>query len=386
MMIRIFSIIWVLFFFCFLTGCIEKYYAEGDEFKSGTLVVIAHIDNTDDLQTIHISRSTTLELPFKDPVSGCHVEIENGEGSVSEFLENVPGEYQNMSLAQFLESGETYRLLIVTPDGKRYSSEYETMYPVPAIDSVYWFIEEHSTREPETYQEGIQFYMDYEIELDSGRYLRWQLEETYEFHNPPYEYKEIFDTDRSFKPLPAESDWSTCWISNQLPDIYVKDLGNVEGEVYKSMPLNFVSNHSQRLKYRYSLLIRQYALSVNAYLYWEGMQNNLQSNGGMFDTQPSLTPGNICNPDDADEIVIGYFSVSETSLKRVFVSNVPDMNIIEDPYFCVPGSLPYSFYRLSWEFLPYHLATLNGKYGSVDKKCLDCREYKNSSHIPPEFW
>ena len=385
-MIRVSSFIWIFLFSCFLTGCIERYYAEGDEFKAGTLVVIAHIDNFDHLQTIHISRSTNLEIPVRDPVSGCHVEIENGEGSAYEFLEEAPGEYQGLPLVHFLKAGEAYRLLIVTPEGKRYESEFETMYPAPAIDSVYWIREEHPGREPGNTQEGIQFYMNYEIEMDSGRYLRWQLEETYEFHNPAYEFKEIFDTDRTFKPVPAESDWNTCWIYNQLPDIYVKDLGNVEGEVYRAMPLNFVSNHSQRLKHRYSLLVRQFALSAEAYWYWEGLENNLQSNGGLFDSQPSLTPGNICNPDDADEIVIGYFSVSGATVKRVFVSDVPDLIIIEDPYFCVPGGLPYSFYRLSWEFLPYYLATLDAKYGSVDKKCIDCREYKSSSHIPPEFW
>jgi len=380
---RLLPVFLLLFFF---TGCIERYYAEGDEFKSGTLVVISHIDNSDDLQSIHISRSTNLELPVRDPVSGCQVEIENEEGASYEFWEEEPGEYQNASLAHVLKTGEAYRLLIITPEGIRYESEFETMYPAPAIDSVYWFKEEHTSRETGIPEDGIQFYIDYEIDMDSGRYLRWQLEETYEFHNPPYEFKEIFDIDYSFKPLPAESDWNTCWISNQLPDIFVKDLGNVEGEVYMAMPLNFVSNQSQRLQYRYSLLIRQFALSASAYWYWEGLENNLQSNGGLFDTQPSLTPGNICNPDNEDEIVIGYFSVSGTSLKRVFVSDVPDLNIIDDPYFCVPGQLPYSFYRLTSAFLPYYLATLNDKYGSIDKKCADCREYKNSSHIPPEFW
>jgi len=46
--------------------------------------------------------------------------------------------------------------------------------------------------------DGIRFYMDYEIKKDSGRYLRWQLEETYEFHNPVYESMEIYDREDSY--------------------------------------------------------------------------------------------------------------------------------------------------------------------------------------------
>jgi len=191
-------------------------------------------------------------------------------------------------------------------------------------------------------------------------------------------------------PIPPESTWSICWITDIIPEIFTKDLGSLEGDQYRQMPLNFVSNQSQRLQNRYDLLVRQFALSPSAYWYWEGLKNNLQSNGGLFDSQPSLTPGNICNVDNENEIVIGYFSVSGVSEKRISVSEVPEMSIILDPTFCVPGPLPYSFARLSNAFLPYYLATLsiNGEdvYGSVQKHCTDCREYKNSSNIPPEFW
>lgn len=60
-----------IFFLLFLiTACIERYYPEGEEFRSGTLVVIAHLDNSGSTQSICISRSTDLELPTKYPVSG----------------------------------------------------------------------------------------------------------------------------------------------------------------------------------------------------------------------------------------------------------------------------------------------------------------------------
>lgn len=386
------------FFVCmlFFTGCIERYYPDGDEFRSGTLVVIAHLDDSENLQTIYISRSTDLELPTRYPVSGCLVEVEQIGGGTLQFLEEERGAYIGHAAEQFFRAGNEYKLKIVSPDAKQYESEPERLYPSTDIDSVYWFKENHPAAESGYSTDGIQFYMDFEIEQDSGRYLRWQLEETYEYRNPDYESTEVYDREdsypwrRAFMPVPAESSWSTCWVTNQLPDIYTMDLGNVDGSHYRQMTLNFVDNYSQRLQHRYSLQVRQFALSSSAYWYWEGLKNNLQSNGGMFDSQPSLTPGNLCNVDDEDEIVIGYFSVSGVSEKRIFVSDVPDLSVILDPTFCVPGPLPYSFARLSNAFLPYYLATMvtEGEVnrGSVQKHCIDCRENKNSVNTRPEFW
>jgi len=380
----------------FVRGCIERYYPEGEEFRSGTLVVMAHLDNSDSAQSIYISRSSDLEQPTKYPVSGCLVEVEQKEGGVLQFLEEEMGSYAAAPGEHFFRSGEAYKLRIVTPEAGRYESEFEPLYPAPSIDSIYWKREESYGQESAFPMDGIRFYLDYEIEKDSARYLRWQLEETYEFHNPEYESMEVYDREdsypwrRTFMPIPPESRWNTCWVTNLLQEIFTKDLASVEGEVYREMPLNFVSNHSQRLQTRYCLLVRQYALSPSAYWYWEGMKNNLQSNGGLFDSQPSLSPGNICNVDDENEIVIGYFSVSGLSEKRIFVSEVPEMPIILDPTYCEPGPLPYSFARMSNAFLPYYLATLStgteSIYGHVQKHCIDCRENNNSVNTPPEFW
>lgn len=382
--------IWFPLLCCLLSACIERYYPEGDEFKTGTLVVIAHIDNSGGTQSIYVSRSTSQEFPKKEPVEGCYVEIEDVEGRSFLLEEGLPGEYTGIPEDGFLNLGEEYRLALVTPDGAMYESEFERMYPPPAIEALYWKKEGLPTSDPGKALDGIRFYIDFEIEKDSGRYLRWHLVETYEMHNPPYSATEVYDVDRQFKDIPPELDHSTCWITNQVPDIFTMDLGNVEGDSYREMPLSFVSNEGQRLEYRYSLKVQQFSLSPSAYWYWDGLKNNVQSNGGLFDSQPSLTPGNICNVDDEDEIIIGYFSVSGVSEQRIFVSDVPDLNIIPEEGFCEPGGLPFSFRRLSSAFLPYYIATLevNGsnRRGNVYLECIDCSEHTNSTNELPDFW
>ena len=88
--------IWFPLLCCLLGSCIERYYPEGDEFRTGTLVVIAHVDNSGGTQSIFVSRSTSQEFPKKEPVTGCYVEIEDAEGNSLLFDEADPGEYSGL--------------------------------------------------------------------------------------------------------------------------------------------------------------------------------------------------------------------------------------------------------------------------------------------------
>ena len=361
-----------------LSGCIEKFYPDEVELKTGSLVVVAHLSNLPGVQSIYLSRSSTLNYPEYDPLSGCYVEIETINGDSRVFEESVPGNYCCPLDKEFLRTGKDYRIVFGTPEGERYESAFERMHPAPDIDSLYYIIED-----------GIQFYIDLEIEKDSGRYIRWQLIETFEIRNPDYPAL-IFDVDRKMKDLPDTSSWRNCWITLELPEIYTLDLGNVEGGYYRKKHLNYVSTNTRRLHYRYSLLVRQLSLSKAAFWYWDKLGKNVQSTGNLFDGQPSLTPSNICNVNNEEELIIGYFSISGVSESRIFVENVPELKIEKDPGYCAPGDYPRFLYYFHLEYLPVYLATakVDGKRktGEVNKYCVDCREYKGSSHIKPEFW
>lgn len=372
-----------------ISGCIEQYYPDKDELKPGTLFVLAHLTGKPGMQSIHISRSSTIVYPEYDPQSDCFVSVENQEGESKEFNELEPGQYACNLDQSFLNTGSEYRLEIITRDGVLYESDFEPMLPVPEIESIYYAREDHATRDTEFIEEGVQFYMDFEIEKDSGRFLRWNLIETYEIHNPENEAW-IYDVDRRHKELPDSSSWRTCWITQELPEIYTLDLGSVAGDVYRRLPLSYVSTETRRLNIRYSLLIEQLAMSQTAFFYWDELRKNIQSQGNLFDTQPALTPGNICNVNDPEEVIIGFFSISGHTQARIFVENVPGLEVKVDPNYCAPGAAPKFLSFMPDKYLPVYTSAgwNNGEWakGEVHKYCVDCREYKGSSHVKPDFW
>lgn len=372
-----------------LYGCIERYLPDDKELQTGTLVVVAELNNLPGNQSIYLSRSTSLQKIEQDPVMECYVQIEREDGVTINLEESQPGEYSSFLNEEFLSTGAAYRLIIITPEGDKYESEFERIHPPSDITSVYFIKEDHPTSDPAVIEEGIQFYIDFEIEKDSGRFLRWQLNETYELHNPDYETRK-YSVDREWSDLAASDKWLTCWITQDIPEIITLDLGNVEGSVYQKMPLNFVSSQTKRLQQRYSLLVRQLALSEKSFWYWNELGKNVQSKGGLFDTQPALTPSNICKVDEEDELIIGFFSISGATETRIFVDDVPDLNVYSDPYYCAPGIFPMFLWRYPSDKLPLYVAaaTINGilEDGEVRDECVDCRKKRGSTHIKPDFW
>ena len=70
---NLFACLPVVIFLLFCRGCIEKFYPEEDNLKTGTLVINAHITDHPGWQEIEVSRSTTLIYSEHTPLDGCYV-------------------------------------------------------------------------------------------------------------------------------------------------------------------------------------------------------------------------------------------------------------------------------------------------------------------------
>ncbi len=372
------------------TGCIERYYPEESDLKTGTLVINAHLTNLTGIQEIEISRSSPLLYPKFDPILGSFAEVIREDGEYREFVEDQPGFYGSFLDADFLRTGMSYQIHVITPDGNEYESDFDKLRPVPEIDSIYYLVETSSYASESESIDGIRFYIDFTYDDEAYEYIRWDLTETYEFHNPDIEGF-ILDVDFKMKQLPDTSNWRLCYLTNELFTIHSMSLAYLNFGIYIKKPFSFVPNNQieQKLHHKYSLLVRQHSLGEAAFHYWNELKKTSQEQGWLFDKQPAMLRSNICNLHDETERVLGFFSMSGVVEKRAFAENIPEIDTMPYKWYCYPSEKrPRG--PLSKEDLPLYFARawLDGEsvFSDVNKHCLDCRAYKNSTHLKPDFW
>ena len=386
------SLVFLLLLACWFTGCVERYYPSEENLKTGTLVINAHLTDQPGEQFIEISRSAGLTAPSFQAVSGSLAELIREDGEFRQFSEkwDKPGYYACDLEDSFLQTGQSYMTHVITPDGNEYESAMDKLRPVPAIDSIYYLVEHASFASESDTVSGVRFYIDFTYDDEAYDYIRWDVIETYEFHNPNMEGY-ILDTDFKLKELPDTSNYRVCYITNELIDIHSMSLGILDFGIYIKKPFSFVPNiqQEQKLHHKYSLLVRQYSIGEAAFHYWNELKKTSQEQGFLFDRQPALLKSNIHNVNDPEELILGFFTMSGVAEKRGFAVQPEGLDLSLYEWYCfpIPGG-PAGF--LTKEDLPMYFARawMDGEpsFGEVNKHCVDCREYRHSTHIKPEYW
>ncbi|MEQ8324480.1 MAG: DUF4249 domain-containing protein [Vicingaceae bacterium] len=237
------------------------------------LVVEALLYSTDSIHQITLSNSAPYFDKNQTPrISGALVYIMTNNGDSVGFRETGIG--SGRYTANFkLEEGKTYFLNILTAQGRIYRSLGEKLLRVSPLE----------------------LYQSDEI-LDSIQGFR-----------PQGYYVSI----RTVEPAGIGDFYR--WIINingeqQLSPQYfwIADDRLVDGNVIEEFPQFFVYG----MMPGDSVSILQTSISARAYNFWYLLQEQVFNSGGPFDTPPGSPEGNVISLSDPNEIVLGYFSVS----------------------------------------------------------------------------
>lgn len=366
-------LILVALFLLLITGCITKFIPVTEEDKE-LLVVQGLITDQPETDTIKLSKSLPLgELSAARPVTGCNVTISDDIGNIYSLSENEPGTYITDPAVFRGIIGRVYTLHISTGSDNNnftYESYPVKMIPVPPIDSIYY--EKKIIEPPSKYfqgADGCQIYLNTYDPSDSCKYYRWDFSETWVVR----------------LPFPVAN--QICWITNNSNNINIKSTAALNEARIDRFPINYISNNTDRLKTKYSILVNQYSMTEDEYKYWEKIQNVAVQVGGLYDIIPASVSSNINCIENPGETVLGFFSVSARTSKRIFIKdNFPGIinlysNCIKDtiPYIDPPG-LGVSVWILDDEqFMipPYKITT-------DIKGCADCTV--RGTNIEPDFW
>jgi hypothetical protein len=306
-----------------ITGCTKPYNPPAIKNGTGYLVVEGVIDAGIDSTKFMLSHTVGLTSDSTTaPVTGAQFIIQGNDNSSYTLTGNSAGVYSSPSLN--LDNSKQYRVDIKTTDGKEYQSDYVPVKVSPAIDSISYAIESN----------GLQVNLNTHDPANNTRYYRWNYTETWEFH--AQDYSDYVSNGDTVLQRPYSQQVYYCYTSDNATNILLGSSAKLSQDVIASAPITFVSSTSEKVETEYSILVRQYALTSDAYNFWSNLKTNTQQLGSIFDALPSEINGNIHCMTDPNLPVVGYISASTIATRRMFVDNssLPHNWTATYPYTC----------------------------------------------------
>jgi hypothetical protein len=353
------------------TGCVSKFVPDITEAEE-LLVVQGLITDQPGGDTIKLSRSLPLgKVSEAKPVSKCIVTVSDNLGNITLLNELNAGTY--ITPGDFHGYPGRFYTLHINYKTYNYESIPMEMKPVPDIDSIYY--EKTVIREPaENFKgvDGCQIYLNTYDPSNECKYYRWDFMETWKLR------------------MPFEIPNNTCWINEHSHSVSIKSTVHLAESRIERLPVQYITNVTDRLKTRYSINVNQYSLNEDEFTYWEKIQNVSAEVGGLYDIIPASVQGNIISLDRPDEQVLGYFSVSAKRSKRIYIQDNFE-GIIDQYANCVTDTIPkLNFHGIidvnAWIIIYHRCSIPCSPWFEVTTypECADCTT--RGTNIKPAFW
>lgn len=282
-------------------------------------MVDGFISNTATPYEIKLSRTGRLDGRGAAAETGARVQVLSEKGETFEFEEEAPGVYRSDPAAFTGCIGQRYRLNIATRNDKRYASSEVTLKPSPPIDSVYFEREMRLTNLGDTL-DGVKIMVDSHDPTGLSRRYRFTWTEDYEVRPLYPSFYKYIPSGTGYQLVRRDTAINLCFNSGTSTQVILANTSQLTTDRVSQLEVTYVSTSTPfKLGSLYSILVRQQVLSEAAYRYWSGVQKTTESLGTLFDPQPYQLIGNMYNPDDPDEPVLGYFDAGEVSEYRIFI-------------------------------------------------------------------
>jgi hypothetical protein len=299
--------IWLVLF---VISCKKPYNPPAIAAPNGYLVVEGVINSGSDSTIIKLSKTVKIAAQTTlNPETNASVNVEGNDNSSYLLKETKKGLYSIASLN--LSGAHMYRLKIVTSDKSAYQSDFVPLKNSPAIDSITYKVQSN----------GAQISANTHDPQNQTHYYRWEYNETWLFsvaYESVFEVKHNPDT---IVPRPYDSLIYQCWSSDTTSTIVLGSSAKLSQDVIASQPITFVASTSEKFEDLYSIQVKQFALTADAYNYWQQLKTNTQQLGSIFDAEPSETAGNIHCVNNPSEPVIGYVSAGTVATQRIFIDS-----------------------------------------------------------------
>jgi len=296
-----------------VAGCRKPYAPPAVLARASYLVVEGVIDSGSDSTLIALSRTVNIANHTSLLIdSGAEVAVEREDGA-NYPLSKFKGRYLVIGLN--LDKAKKYRLHIKT-GGDEYASDYEPVKLTPPIDSISYKIT----------GPGLQINSSTHDVTNNARYYRWAYEEAWKFHAAVNSGLIVKNGKITFRA--ANEMYYYCYAGDKSSNIVLASSEKLSQDVISQNPVTLIPRNSEKLEIKYSIRLKQYALTKGAYAFWENLRKNTEQLGSIFDAQPSQLVGNIHSISNPAEPVVGYVSVTNMQSRRIFISK----NVLPDEW------------------------------------------------------
>lgn len=354
-----------------VNSCIEPFSPPEVTNPETYLVVDGFLNVNGDTSRILLSHTQATnddKLVEKETGATLTVEAENGENY--RFLDMGDGSYK-LPPAAFSQDTK-YRLLIRRADGRQYESDYVVVSKTPPIDSI--------SHRVDPDRNAMMIYVNTHDPNNATRFYRWSFEETYEYRMAYY--SSLVRDVKNRAIIPRTDNVNVCWRTLQSRDIKLGSTIKLSQDIIRDVPVNIVDIPTNKLYFGYSILVKQYGLTREAFEYWTDLAKTTQGTGSLFDPQPSQVTGNIHSKADAKELVFGYFSAAQEQKTRVFIRE----RLGAYPRCQAPDTLDFKdALEGSAVLLYYYQGLPKSGYLGTSESCADCRS-QGGTTTKPAFW
>ena len=355
-----------------LYACIDPFSPPEVNSVEKYLVVDGFLNMSKDTTKIELRRTQNAkDKTVPTPELGAKLWLEGEKGEMYPFTDRGKGLY--ILLPGVLNRAVKYRLNITTKNSQQYVSDFVAVSKTPPIDSVTY-----------NFDKGLNamvIKVNTHDATNSTRFYRWQFDDTYEYFTPYFSGLEVVGKEL----VSRQQSVNQCWKSGKSANIILGSTIKLSRDEIRGLPVNVVPVASNKLLTRYSILVKQYGLTQEAFEYWTSLSKTTQSTGSLFDPQPSQVTGNIKNKANPKELVFGYFSAAVEQEKRIFME--PRLGYYE---VCVVDTLPVRCTSPEIECVFTTQKLLLTYVGltdvlAVSSSCADCR-VQGGSTTRPSFW
>ena len=277
----------------------------------------------------------------------------------------------------------------VEVDGEIYQSIFQPILQTPEIDEVTW----------EEYEEGMKVKVSTHNDEGSTRCYMWTYEEDWDFHAALdlYGTPGMLFSPRLYPKEPDEfNPYYYCWGHSHSTSINIYNTEDLTENRVTDLELFRRELNDIRISYIYSLLVKQFCLSIDAYEYFRLMKLYTEESDGLFTPMPSDVRGNMVCISNPEKTVRGQVIASNVTEKRIFVYASDFKMNTPDPERCtyqLPSENSMGWV-MSWRnLIDYSGYAAQSSGGNLDKSsvlysplCVNCLLEKKASKKRPDFW